>query len=70
MTCMSALDRANASYGATFVPKLESIHYLKLIYYSMVGRYANFNKSGDTIRADAMKDLIDRVEIQYGEKLK
>jgi len=56
--------------GAVLIPTPESPHYIKRIYSSMANRYANFNKSGDTIRADAMKVLIDKVESRYGEHLK
>jgi hypothetical protein len=47
--------------GVIFIPKPDSTHYLKRIYHSMVNRYADFHKSGDMIRAGAMKDLIKRV---------
>lgn len=55
--------------GTLFIPKPTSTYYLRRIYQSMVNRHADFQKSGDTIRADAMKALIDKIEIQYGEKL-
>jgi len=55
--------------GASFVPKPDSAHYVKRIYRSMVNRCADYEKQGDTVRSDAMKELIDRVEETFGEKL-
>ena len=55
--------------GASFVPKPDSAHYVRRIYRSMVNRYADYEKQGDRVRSDAMKDLIDRVEQIFGEKL-
>jgi hypothetical protein len=55
--------------GASFVPKPDSAHYIRRIYRSMVNRYANYEKQGDRVRSDAMKELIDRVEQTFGEKL-
>jgi hypothetical protein len=55
--------------GTTLVPKPESIHYLKLIHQSMANRYADYEKEGDTVRSDAMKVLISRVEQTFGDKL-
>jgi hypothetical protein len=55
--------------GATFIPKPESVHYIKKIYRSMVNRHADYEKLGDTVRSDAMKDLINRVEQTFGDKL-
>lgn len=55
--------------GAAFVPKPESAHFVRRIYQSMANRYADFQKSGDTVRAEAMKELIDKVEARYGDKL-
>lgn len=56
--------------GAIFIPKPESTHYLKRIYCSMVNCHADFQKSGDSSRADAIKLLIEKIEVQYEEKLK
>jgi hypothetical protein len=55
--------------GVSFVPKPDSSHYVRLIYISMINRYADYVKTGDKIRADAMKELIDRVEQTFGDKI-
>lgn len=55
--------------GASFVPKPDSEHYVRRIYRSMVNRYADYEKAGDRVRSAAMKELIDKVEQTYGEKL-
>jgi hypothetical protein len=55
--------------GIAFVPKPESAHYLKLICRSMANRYADYMKEGDTVRADVMKGLIDRVGEIFGDKI-
>ena len=55
--------------GMVFVPKPESAHFVMRIYRSMINRYADFQKSGDSVRADAMKELIDKVEARYGDQL-
>ena len=51
--------------GATVMPKPESKHYVLRIYRSMINRYADFEKNGDTVRAAALKELIDRMESRY-----
>lgn len=35
----------------------------KLIYHSMVNRYANYSAKGDHVRAQAMKELVDRLSL-------
>ena len=60
----------SALAGATIMPKPQSIHYLKRIYGSMANRYADFQKEGDSVRAVAIKDLIDKVEVHYSERMK
>ena len=55
--------------GASFVPKPDSAHYVRRIYRSMVNRYADYDKQGDRVRSDAMRELVDRVEQTFGEKL-
>jgi hypothetical protein len=55
--------------GASFIPKPDSPYYVRVIYRSMVNRYADYEKQGDRVRSDAMKKLIDRVEQTFGEKL-
>lgn len=41
------------------LPKSGSQHYKDQIYRSMLNRYANYAKSGDTVRADAMAHLLE-----------
>lgn len=55
--------------GASLIPKADSAHYVRRIYRSMVNRYADYEKQGDRVRSDAMKQLIDKVEQTFGEKL-
>lgn len=55
--------------GAMLVPGPESPHFVRLIYGSMVRRYANFEREGDHLRSAAMKDLINGVESRYIAKL-
>jgi hypothetical protein len=55
--------------GVSFIPKPDSQHYVKRIYRSMTNRYADYEKVGDRIRSDAMKQLIDKVGQHFGDKL-
>ncbi len=55
--------------GVVVIPKPESLHFFLRIYGSMANRYADYTKSGDTVRADAMKQLIDRMEQAYADRL-
>ena len=55
--------------GAIFIPKPESKHYLERIYTSMKDRCVNYEKSGDTEKNLAMKNLIEKYEGKYGENL-
>lgn len=50
-----------------FLPKQGSEHYRRLILRSMCGRYADFVKSGDVIRAVAMKFLLSKAGINLDE---
>ena len=45
------------------IPPEDSAHYRILIKQSMVSRYADFVRDGDTCRADAMKELLDKAGI-------
>lgn len=51
--------------GATMIPDPESAHYLRRIYHSLINRYADFVKSGDSVRANAIKVLIGKFESKY-----
>ncbi|MBI2865297.1 MAG: hypothetical protein HYX94_12125 [Chloroflexi bacterium] len=42
------------------LPRPSSEHYRRLILRSMCGRYANYVRDGDALRAGAMKDLLNR----------
>ena len=55
--------------GATIMPKPASDHFLKRIYASMAGRYANYEKENDDVRAAAMRDLVNRVESKYADRV-
>ncbi len=49
------------------LPKLDSNHYRTLILRSMSNRYADFVKSGDVARAEAMKHLLEKSGINPDE---
>lgn len=55
--------------GAVLIPKPESAHFIRRIYKSMVNRHTAFKEAGHSTRAVAMKELIDRIEAHYGNKL-
>jgi hypothetical protein len=43
------------------LPKTESEHFRKIIIHSMINRYANYLKAGDTLRASAMGKLLEKL---------
>lgn len=45
------------------VPREDSPHYKRLIIQSMARRYANFVRDGDTVRAAAMKELLEKAGV-------
>lgn len=46
-----------------FLPREDSLHYRQLIIQSMARRYANFVRDGDTVRAAAMKGLLEKAGV-------
>lgn len=44
-----------------FLPKKNSLHFQRIIIGSMLKRYENYSRSGDKLRADAMKELIEKL---------
>jgi hypothetical protein len=46
-----------------FMPAEDSPHYKKLIIQSMANRYANFVRDGDTVRAAAMRGLLEKAGV-------
>lgn len=56
-----------SSIAKLFLPKPTGNHYKKLIIQSMCSRYAGFIKSGDPVRADAMKQLLIKAGINPDE---
>ncbi len=46
-----------------FMPAEDSPHYKKLIFQSMANRYANFVRDGDTVRAAAMRGLLEKAGV-------
>jgi hypothetical protein len=46
-----------------FMPAEDSPHFKKLIIQSMANRYANFVRDGDTVRAAAMRGLLEKAGI-------
>ena len=55
--------------NAKILPKGNSEHFRKLILRSMVIRHANFVKSGDKIRVNAMSELLERLGFLIPENL-
>lgn len=49
------------------LPEKDSPHFTQLIQRSMIARYANYARDGDTMRAQAMKELLIRADIERGE---
>jgi hypothetical protein len=47
------------------LPAENSAYFLKFIVGSMSSRYADFVRDGDTVRAAAMKDLLQRLEAYF-----
>lgn len=55
--------------GAIVIPKPDSPHFVRRIYRSMINRWADYEKEGDSVRADALKILIGKVEHACADKL-
>lgn len=53
-----------------FLPKPESNHFYNIIIRSLMNRYANYKKTGDSVRASAIKDILNRFDIEVPEKFK
>ncbi len=51
------------------VPKSESDHFNNMIFKSMINRYANYVKDNDSIRANAMKELLERMGLEVPDGL-
>jgi len=51
------------------VPKSESDHFYNMIFKSMINRYANYVKDNDLIRANAMKELLERMGLEVPDGL-
>lgn len=56
--------------NVALLPKSESEHFRRLILYSMINRYANFNKTGDCVRATAMAVLLEKLGSPVPEAFK
>jgi peptidoglycan hydrolase-like protein with peptidoglycan-binding domain len=55
-------------FTSAIIPKPKSDHFLKRIYASMARRHADYEKTNDTLRANAMSDLLRKVENTYKER--
>jgi hypothetical protein len=55
--------------GAVLIPAPESAHYVRLIYISVARRHAAFVESGDKVRANALAELLSRLQHRYGRML-
>src|SRR4030095_690115 len=49
----------------TFLPKRDSRHFVLRISSSMARRVADYERDGDAVRARAMKQVLDKVVVQY-----
>ena len=49
----------------TFLPKRDSRHFVLRIFSSMARRVADYERDGDAVRARAMKQVLDKVVVQY-----
>ena len=49
-------------------PKLDKF-FLKTLFYSMINRHADYVKSGDKLRAEAMKSVLEIFKKKYGKKI-
>ena len=58
-----ALILVGSSLAKLVLPKPSGPHYKNLILQSMCSRYADFVRNGDSVRADAMKELLIRFGI-------
>ena len=51
-----------------FKKKLDKI-YLRILLHSMINRHADYVKNNDTIRADAMKGLLNKLKKKYKKQI-
>ncbi len=56
----AAIILCGAKMAQFVMPNPTGAHYRRLILQSMISRYADYNRDGDTIRADAMGDLLTK----------
>jgi hypothetical protein len=49
------------------LPKSDGQHFRKLIVHSMINRHADYLKSGDTLRASVMAELLEKLGIPVNE---
>ena len=54
--------------GIFICPKLDKF-FLKTLFYSMINRHADYVKSGDKLRAEAMKSVLEIFKKKYGKKI-
>ena len=54
--------------GIFICPKLDKF-FLKTFFYSMINRHADYVKSGDKLRAEAMKSVLEIFKKKYGKKI-
>jgi len=54
----TAIILVGAKIAQFVLPEPKGEHYRRLILKSMMSRYADYNRDGDTMRAEAMRDLL------------
>jgi len=52
---------------AFIIPKSSSEHFRKIIIHSMINRHADYVKSGDTIRASVMAELLGKIGVPVNQ---
>lgn len=56
-------------FAQLFLPTKDSRHFLLRISGSMARRYADYERDGDKVRAEAMRYLLDRCTTEYGQAM-
>ena len=53
-----------------FLPKSESNHFYNIIIRSLMNRYADYEKTGDSVRASDIEYILNRFDIEVPENFK
>ena len=58
----------NALTGIYILPKLDKF-FLRVLFRSMTNRHADYMRDGDSIRANAIKGILNKFKEKYGKKI-